>query len=497
LFKNGVQVASISGSTGSMSSQPLYIGTCTGYNGTYGFNGYISNVRIVNGTALYTANFTPPTSPLTAVSGTSFLGCQSNRFVDNSSYAASITVNSTPMIERFNPFGDNATPYTTTAYGGSAYFNGTTDYVSVPGNANYTFTGNFTLEMWVYPLITAASYSYISTAWTGSNASECEFVVATNSSNRLYLGYTCTTTTVALNQWNHIAIVRSGSTITMYVNGIADATTITLASAFNYCPGGILINYYGGAYVNNYLSDYRIVNGTAVYTTNFTPPTGPLTAITNTQLLLNCQNGNIIDSAMVNNMEAAGSTAISTAKAKFGTSSIHFNGTNSYLWVANDATNPSFNFGAGNFTIEAWIYPTAVTGIICAKRTSDSSYAPFLIQFGTAGAIDAYFSTNGSTWATSLATSSGVTANTWSHIAIVRNGATVTIYINGTGFASNTALGTSALYANNAYGVVIGADGITAQTGYFSGYMQEFRITSGVARYTTNFTVPTAAFPNQ
>jgi hypothetical protein len=42
-----------------------------------------------------------------------------------------------------------------------------------------------------------------------------------------------------------------------------------------------------------------------------------------------------------------------------------------------------------------------------------------------------------------------------------------------------------------------GADGITAQTGYFSGYMQEFRITSGVARYTTNFTVPTAAFPNQ
>ena len=69
------------------------------------------------------------------------------------------------------------------------------------------------------------------------------------------------------------------------------------------------------------MSDMRVVNGTAVYTSNFTPPTAPLTKVTNTKLLANFTNAAITDSTGKNNVETGGTAQLDTTVKKFGTAS--------------------------------------------------------------------------------------------------------------------------------------------------------------------------------
>lgn len=107
LYRDGVE-------TGSVANATNFNGTGTGgigarsLNGNFSVNGYMSNVRVVKGTAVYTAPFTPPTTPLTAISGTSLLALQNNRFIDNSANAFTLNVSGNPGVNLFNPF--NSTP---------------------------------------------------------------------------------------------------------------------------------------------------------------------------------------------------------------------------------------------------------------------------------------------------------------------------------------------------------------------------------------------------
>jgi hypothetical protein len=79
--------------------------------GNFNYNGLLSNVRVVKGIAVYTANFVPPTQPLTAISGTSLLTCQSSTFIDNSSNGFPLTVTGTPVVSTFNPFSAGTTAW--------------------------------------------------------------------------------------------------------------------------------------------------------------------------------------------------------------------------------------------------------------------------------------------------------------------------------------------------------------------------------------------------
>ena len=238
------------------------------------------------------------------------------------------------------------------------------------------------------------------------------------------------------------------------------------------------------------ISNYRFVKGTAVYTSNFVPPSQSITAVTNTALLLDMTNAGIIDNAMMNNLETVGNAQISTTQSKFGGSSMYFDGTGDWL-VSPVSTN--LGMGTGDFTIEGWFYatsPTYAQGFFHINQTAiGATVAGYAIGVTASGAIQYYA---GNTFTTS---SSTITANTWTHLALVRSAGTVKVYVNGILPASGGSIAdsqnvTSAL----AYlGVFYTVSGGVAYT--MTGYIDDFRITKGYARYTANFTPSTTAFP--
>jgi hypothetical protein len=231
-----------------------------------------------------------------------------------------------------------------------------------------------------------------------------------------------------------------------------------------------------------YLSDVRVTTA-AVYTGNFSVPTAPLTAISGTQLLLSFNNAGIYDAAAKNNMFTVADAQVSTTQAKFGTTSIKFDGTGDNVSMPSSS---NFDFGSGDFTIESWIYVSSY--VSSSAIISKGLTAPFLIYLGGEYEIAFYSSTNGSSWAVAdLRIATSAATNTWHHIAVTRSGSTVRTFFNGV-LANSTTL-TGAVFSNST-DVSVGR-----YTNTFDGYIQDLRVTKGVARYTASFSVPTAPFP--
>lgn len=183
----------------------------------------------------------------------------------------------------------------------------------------------------------------------------------------------------------------------------------------------------------------------------------------------------------------AGNAKIDTTQSKFGGSSAAFDGSGDYLTVTNNA---GLQFGSGNFTLESWIWfvsASAAYGVI-DKR---SALAARGIALWVNNAVITFMAgdTNTSGWEVNL-TASAVSINAWHHIAATREGTTYRLFVDGVKVGESTWAGTIADDASN---ILIGRQ---VSTSDFSGYMDDIRITKGVARYTADFTPPSAAFPN-
>jgi len=314
LYLNGISVTSTS------TSVSVYYGTNTitigaTSNPSQFLGGYISNARIINGTALYTASFTAPTTPLTAIANTSLLACQSATIIDNSSNNFAITNNGAATVSSTVPFTASFTPApsgmkfrnrnnsgTLSSLSNSVLFNGTNQYLTLTGQ-NLS-TGNFTIESWVYITATGTN-GHIFNFGTNNNNRYVVFISAAGKFNLgAVVGGTYTlndsTFTPSINTWYHVAYVRSGSTSYLYVNGTQVGTNS--AAIDSGTSWGIGTQHFGAGasdYWKGYISNFRVVNGTAVYTSSFTPPTAPLTAIANTSLLT-CNAATIVDGSTNN-----------------------------------------------------------------------------------------------------------------------------------------------------------------------------------------------------
>ena len=218
------------------------------------------------------------------------------------------------------------------------------------------------------------------------------------------------------------------------------------------------------------------IAGEVVWNTNASPiPAG------GTRLLLHFDGTNgsttITDSSASNlSCAAEGTAEISTAQSKFGGSSLYLDGGGCV-----QVTGSSLVPGTDAFTLEAWVRPTSINfnQLFSYRRGSNASLA-FYADNGTRanyrfGAFDA--------------AASAYVANAWSHVALVRSGGVVTLYVGGVSVATQSG-DPSITYGTLTIGAVDEND--TSET--FIGYIDEVRVTIGLARYTANFTPPTAAF---
>lgn len=496
LFVNGVQVGTTSTSSDNIAgaSSTLVVGNNLG--GTpLPINGVISNMRIVT-SALYTASFTPPTTPLSAITNTQLLTCQNNTFIDNSANAAVVTATGavypvtspTPFPAKVDQTTLN-TAYSTSLIGGSGYFDGTGDYLSFSGPT--IGTGAFCLEAWVY-----CTSTFTNQAIFGADGTNNRISILINSATAIAIdqygvsGSVFTVPTMALNAWNHIAVSRNGSSATtIFVNGVRSSTgVVTLTN--NYTTFNAIGRFASSdtRYPTGYIAGARATIGSTPYdpnSTGFAVPYAPPTAITNTQFLVNYTNAGIIDNTSKSVLETVSTAQISTAQSKFGGSSMFFNGSGNALKAP---YSPNMDFGTGDFTIECWVYTTNISpgySQTVLARHGASGGTIWIIQILNGGTSRIVLS--GSV----VCAGTTVAANTWTHIAFTRSGTSLRAFNNGvliTTVTDSTSLsGTQVL--------TVGAQSDIAES--FIGYIDDVRITKGVARYTTNFTPPTSQLQDQ
>jgi len=481
-------------------------------------NGYISNLRLSN---IARTISSVPTTGLTADANTIFLATNVNRFTYTDSTLANtaMTVTGTPSVQSFSPFAPTAA-YSTSNIGGSGYSSANTTFLS---NTTYntTTTGDFTVEGWAY-FNDLAQTNNVLVNLGNENTGRWFFGVVSNGSLRInpFGGANINfgaAGAVIPNSWNHIAWVRSGSgsnNITAYVNGTSVGTGTNTSSAGN--AGGFLVSAStaGNFFANGYVSNIRIILGAAVYSGNFTVPTAPFTASmaanpfggTNTAaatatILLNYTNASIYDSTAKNDLETVGNASVSTAQTNFGNTSIFFNGTNSALVCPG---YPLSSFTSNDFTVEFFMnlpsLPAAATYVVNAGPNGAGAVRRgwgVRIHDGSTANLTFIYQDSGS-----QANGFGPlpSINSFHHIAFSRNGSSLRCFVDGNQLGStwNLTSNISPLVSTDLFclGAYTNTNGSPSRN-WYNGYLFNPRITNGVGRYTSNFTVTTTTFPVQ
>ena len=498
LYENGVSIH-----TDSVASTASYgyfgrpqntLGTVqyTPRGGATEFAGYMYDVRISVGSR-YTTAFTPLDTPLENDNDTILLACSSPMLKDKSSNNHEITVFGDGIsTTRFGPHDYD--PYTKADHGGAVYFDGSGDYLEIPHNTNLNLNGvDWTIEFWYWWDGGQTGYQGI----VGKRADNVGWTLAldngTASSGKKLLWYNNgnaleATPSIFPNKWYHIALVRQSGVIKYYNNGVerfsvtSDAYSSTSTVTIGVSQG---VGHLGET-ISGYLSDLRIVKGTAVYTSNFTPPTAPLTAITNTSLLTCTNKNDIWDASAGSLLTKVGNTTASNTQRQFTSSSaMYFDGSSA-------VENTIDAIGTSDFCIEGWVNITADTAsnyqMVFDNRTSLTT-GPYLFYYEVDDKLYGYLDS------TSFASDSTISQNTWYHWALVRNSNACTFYLNGVAQTSNAGTSITTNFSGTEFNIGRNSSvGSPANGSYFYGYQQDFRVTKGLARYTSNFTPPTAEF---
>jgi len=516
MFQNGTQVATWTGDSTDIAAPDtagLYIGQDTRSGYSYPWHGFISNLRVLKGTALYTGSYTTPTSPLTDITNTKLLTCCSNRHRDKSTSAHvvnsvnSVSNNAGPAIQPFSPFAPSSS-YSAANKGGSGYFDGSGDYLSVPNHADLKVgSSDFTLEAWAY-INSTDSNGGICGLYTTTGNQRSYIIYQTDSTHHFGVAMSSDGTYQSgsgidsgvdisgyLKQWVHLALTKSGTNATLYLNGTSIGTTSSAPSTLyaSTSPFYVGTMYGASADFDGYIANVRLVKGSIVYASNFTPPTAPLTAITNTEVLFNFTNAAIFDQTGKNNVATYANGQLDTSVKKFGTASYKSDGSGDVLYLTNGTLVP-VNYSS--FTIEAFIYVNAHANY---NNIYTGGYG-IQMYTGSGGNLHCWLANVASAhyFVNNFQSTSTVSTTTWTHIALVRDfsAGTLTWFINGTASGQQTSI-TDPI---TAVGTVSGTQNIggysTAGSYSFNGYIDEMRITNK-ARYTSNFTAPTEEFLNR
>ena len=302
LYVNGVSEGTPTTDNNSKTADTPTIGKYPGANGH--FKGHMSNLRVVKGTALYTANFKPPMRELENIPGTSLLACQSKTDASLEKTGKTITVSGDAVANELTP--GLLTPVPKAGAGsaitGSVEFVGDPEHLTVGSASDFAFgTGDFTIETWV---------NFQDTSTSGINRRIFSLDASANASDNLQIiidegGATLdgsvfvysnsillnANTVINEGAWHHIAVARSGSTIKLFVDGTekASASNSVSYSPNSGSPRPVIGAQNDTGYYNGFISNLRVVKGTALYTDSFIPPTRELKKVPGTVLLC-CQD---------------------------------------------------------------------------------------------------------------------------------------------------------------------------------------------------------------
>ena len=456
MYKNGTLLATGSSAAFAKPSASNITRIASAASGSV-WDGDISNVRIVKGTALYTSAFTPPTKLLTAITNTVLLTCQGNTIADASSSGHTLTPNGDVTLTK-EPFTG----------AGAVEFDGNGDYLDIASSTDFAFgTGDFTIEVWVYLKSNNLGVIYSNEVANSLflHLSSGNFIVRNYGTSNLF-----DLAAPSLNTWTHIALSRSGTDARLFFNGVQQGSTVT--NSTNWTQNGTEIGAYsnGSQSLNGYMSNLRVIKGTALYTSNFTAPTRKLDPIENT-VLLTCQGQNIKDYSS----SAHAITPNGDAKATIVSSAFEFDGSN-YDYILSQA-NPTLNWGTGDFTVEMWVNVSSSTsfGTLFATEVNaqQAQENTFVISMNSSRRLNV---TTYSTYLISNSPATQIPQNTWTHIVVTRQGTTLTLYID----KSSAATGTSSInYVAGGY--TIGTLPRSLTNTNFTGKVSNVRVYKGKA----------------
>ena len=474
-------------------------------------HGHLYNFRLVRNQALYSSNFSTPTSATSYTDNGGIspsLSPSANNIslliLDNKNYLEEIPgklVNGTSTkVAPISPFNKYIN-FAHFKFGGGLQTN-----LPNPG------TGNFTIETWF-------RYSDWNIDFPGSafifDSRTDQCATTTAPFVLLYRPYTASNGLIVYyvgadrirgsvlneNQWYHIAVVKNANQIKLYINGQQSGATYT-STTINFNAVQKIGYYYcttGSNTINKpttHLANFRITN-TAVYTSNFTPPSIdiPLPSIPGTQILLNFDNTNnqIFDRVNQRTLIFGKTPIISNSGivGQRGRAALYFDG---YSYIRTNLSDINSN----NFTIRlkfsvsqariatrSNIFSDRVTGVYC------SIVMRYLADSGTPG-VYLSFSNNGTSWVGGGSgwflihrDNMGFNGSTsrFIDVAFVNNNGTCTAYVDGKALSS-AAVGPLVAFTNNSYIGTDGSDGTSNR--YHLGYIDNF-IVHNSAIYNSNF----------
>ena len=436
-------------------------------------------------------------------------------------------------------------------YGSSSIYQPQSDYMTYADNtAFHVGSGDFTIETWFYvPTGSNGGFAIGHRGGATSNNGWALLHDYANDNFKFYWSldgttqsYIQTSTFIpTVDTWYHVAMVRDGTTGTIYIDGVASATG-TISGTINAPSSNFVIGAFrqdSGYFYRDeiYFDEIRLTKA-ARYTSDFTPaaielpgtlpadgqllswvdsnstwelinpadlsrelndltdvsipPLGAVNWLFNFEYADGTTSGVSNEGAITYSDFSFNSCDVSTDYAKFGTGSL--DATNGFSFFSTNtlttAEAESLAFGTGDFTVEQWVYWTFVpigSKQIISRYAQGSTVEPWYIHWnGVNTVFDVRVgSTNHSTSTVSPS------VDTWHHVAMARSSGILKVFFDGVEILS--AANTDDVISSTTYDLLLG--GGLAAGEVLGGYMDGFRLIKGQAIYTTAFTPPTSA-PN-
>jgi hypothetical protein len=313
------------------------------------------------------------------------------------------------------------------------------------------------------------------------------------------------TDAIAINTWYHVALVRQGHILRLFRDGNQLGTSILDQTDIEQATGLRVGRNWRGAggdqqQLDGFVDELRLVRGRAVYDDNFTPPaaafTNPATQLnnieSNSQAVLHLEGANGSTSFIQSgcNRESVGNVGngqISTSQFQFGSSSYVGDGFEDAMRINR---HNDWDFYTGNFTLEGFFRFNDV-GVVNTLYAAEDASSDFM-RLQWHGGLGSWRLTMD---ASTLVFTDSIAINTWYHIAVTRDGSDNRLFRDGVQIDATVVNSGDVRPLSD---INIGRDhnGVGGAFNSFDGFIDEFRIVRGIAVYTSNFTPPTAPFPN-